>query len=68
SLAECLRAAADPARDVSMATAGRALRAHGADRLPVVEVAGRLFCGEERVADAAFTAHWPAGPPGRIPA
>lgn len=68
SLAECLRAAADPARDIPLTMAGRALRARGADRLPVVEVAGRLFCGEERVADAAAAAHWPAGSPGRIPA
>lgn len=66
SLAECLRAAGDPARDVSLTTAGRTLRARGADRLPVVEVAGRLFCGEERVADAAAAAHWPVGPAGRI--
>jgi len=65
-LADCLRAAADPARDIPLAAAGRALRARGADRLPVVEVAGRLFCGEERVADAAAAAHWPAQPPGRI--
>lgn len=68
SLAECLRAAADPALDASLVTAGRALRARGADRLPVIEVAGRLFCGEERVADAAAAAHCPADPPGRIPA
>lgn len=66
SLAGCLRAAADPARDVPLVAAGRALRARGADRLPVVEVAGLLFCGEERVADAAAAAHWPAGPAGRI--
>ncbi|MCP9490823.1 MAG: DsbA family protein [Solirubrobacteraceae bacterium MAG38_C4-C5] len=66
SLAQCLRAAADPVRDIPLATAGRALRARGADRLPAVEVAGRLFCGEERVADAAAAAHWPADPPGRI--
>ncbi|HEV2820315.1 MAG TPA: hypothetical protein VGW11_07405 [Solirubrobacteraceae bacterium] len=56
-LGECLRAAADPARDASLATAGRILRARGGDRLPVLEVAGRLFCGEERVADAAALAH-----------
>jgi len=66
SLAECLRAAADPGRDIPLATAGRALGARGADRLPVVEVAGRLYCGEGRVADAAAAAHWPADPPGRI--
>lgn len=66
SLAECLRAAADPARDASLATAGRILQARGADRLPVVELAGRMFCGEERVADAAAAAHWAAGFAARI--
>ena len=66
SLAECLRAAADPARDASLVTAGHDLRARGADRLPVVEVAGRLFCGEERVAEAAAAAHRRAGTARRI--
>ncbi|HEV2821000.1 MAG TPA: hypothetical protein VGW11_10880 [Solirubrobacteraceae bacterium] len=66
SLAECLRAAADPARDASLATVWHTLRARGAHRLPVVEVADRLFCGEERVADAAAAAHWPVGPPASI--
>jgi 2-hydroxychromene-2-carboxylate isomerase len=63
---ECLRAAADPARDATLAAAGRALRARGADRLPAIEVAGLVFCGEERVADAAAAAHWPAGRPGQV--
>jgi 2-hydroxychromene-2-carboxylate isomerase len=52
-LDECLRAAGDHAHDAVMEAAGRDLAARGADRLPVLAVGSRLFCGEERLAQAA---------------
>ncbi len=52
-LEECLRAAGDRSRDAAMEAAGRQLVAQGADRLPVFRVGHRLFCGEERIAEAA---------------
>ena len=51
-LDECLRAAGDRSRDAAMQESGRLLLAAGVDRLPAVEVGGRLFCGEERLAQA----------------
>ncbi len=51
-LDDCLAAAGDPARDASLAAAGRKLQAQGADRLPAVRVGRLLFSGEERLADA----------------
>lgn len=56
SLHETLRAAADPATDAELASAGRALRARGVDHLPALEIAGRVLCGEERIAEAAALA------------
>ncbi len=56
-----LRAGRDRTRDGEMAEAGRALAAHGADRLPVVRVGRLLFAGEERLAEAAAAARTPAG-------
>lgn len=50
-----LLAACDPRRDHAIASAGRRLLDAGADRLPVLELAGTLFCGEERLAEAAAT-------------
>lgn len=50
---ECLQAAGDPSRDAAMEFAGRELVAQGADQLPVLEVGHRLFCGEERLPQAA---------------
>lgn len=58
-LGECLRAAGDHARDAVMEAAGRDLAARGADRLPVLAVGSRLFCGEERLAQAAAAARDP---------
>jgi 2-hydroxychromene-2-carboxylate isomerase len=55
-LGQTLAAARDCGRDTGMAAAGRRLLARGADRLPVVAVGPRLFCGEERVAEAAAAA------------
>jgi len=52
-LDECLRAGGDRSRDAAMEAAGRELVAQGADRLPVVRVGRRLFCGEARIAEAA---------------
>ncbi len=65
-LDECLRAAGDRSRDAVMGAAGRELAAQGADRLPVLALGGRLFCGEERLGQAAaavrdpFLRHRPA--------
>ena len=60
-LDECLRAAGDRSRDAAMEAAGRRLTALGADRLPVLGLGRRLFCGEERLADAAAAARDPRG-------
>ncbi|HEX8103781.1 MAG TPA: DsbA family protein [Solirubrobacteraceae bacterium] len=53
-----LEAAGDRARDSAMAMTGRRLRAAGADRLPVLRVGTTLFCGEERIAEAAAAARF----------
>ena len=55
-LDDCLRAARDVGRDGAMERAGRALLARGADRLPALRVGGGVFCGEERIAEAAAAA------------
>lgn len=52
-LDECLRAAGDRGRDAAMEAAGRELIALGGDQLPVLGVGRQLFCGEERLAQAA---------------
>lgn len=52
-LDECLRAAGDHGRDAVMEAAGRELIALGGDQLPVLAVGRQLFCGEERLAQAA---------------
>ena len=62
-----LRAAGDGARDAALAAAGEALRAQGADRLPVVRVGRLLFCGEQRLAEAAAAARDPLGERRRAP-
>jgi 2-hydroxychromene-2-carboxylate isomerase len=59
-LEACLRAAVDEERDMQMLAAGRALRDAGAGRLPVVRVRELMFCGEERLAEAAAAARAPA--------
>lgn len=51
-LAECLAAAGDRSRDAAMRESGRLIVAANVDRLPAIEVDGRLFCGEERLAQA----------------
>jgi len=51
-LDEMLRAAGDVRRDGPIEEAGRKLLAAGADRLPVLRVGRRLFCGEERLSEA----------------
>lgn len=50
---ECLRAAGDRSRDEVMLAAGRKLAVAGLDELPAVRVGRRLFCGEERLGQAA---------------
>jgi 2-hydroxychromene-2-carboxylate isomerase len=52
-LAETLRAAGDVARDGSIEEVGRLLLAGGAQRLPVLRVGRLLFCGEDRLLEAA---------------
>ena len=50
---DCLEAATDKSLDIPMATAGLDLVMRGAERLPVLQVGHMLFCGEERIAEAA---------------
>ncbi len=64
---DCLSAASDTARDVEIETATRCLAAAGVDGLPVLQLGGRLFCGEERLAEAAEKARVSAGTPVRLP-
>ena len=56
----CLLAALDPVYDEALVAAGRRLRARGADRLPVVSAGDDLFCGEQRLAEAAAALSAPA--------
>ena len=59
-LASCLRAAGDVRRDAELEAARRRVVAAGGDRLPAVRVGRVLFCGEERIVEAAAAAHAPA--------
>ncbi len=52
-LGDALQAAGDVARDGAIEDAGRWLLAAGAHRLPALRVGRRLFCGEERLTEAA---------------
>jgi 2-hydroxychromene-2-carboxylate isomerase len=58
-LDECLRAAGDRGRDRAMIEDGRALMSAGAGRLPVVRVRELMFCGEDRLGEAAAAARAP---------
>lgn len=51
--AEALAAAGDTGRDEAIEDAGRMLLAAGATRLPALRVGQRLFCGEDRLHEAA---------------
>jgi 2-hydroxychromene-2-carboxylate isomerase len=71
SLDDCLQAAGDEARDGALIAGGRRLLAQGADRLPALKVHRMLFCGEERMLEAATAARglesarplaWPGAP------
>ena len=53
-LDDALRAAGDVARDGPIEQAGRPLLAAGATRLPALRVGRTLFCGEERLGEAAL--------------
>jgi 2-hydroxychromene-2-carboxylate isomerase len=55
-LDDALRAAGDVTRDVPIEAAGRMLLSAGARRLPVLQVGRTLFCGEERLPEAAAAA------------
>ena len=52
-LRDALHAAGDVARDGAIEEAGRLLLAAGATRLPALRVGRMLFCGEERLTEAA---------------
>jgi len=56
-LGEMLHAAGDAGRDGAIEEAGRKLLAAGAERLPVLRVGRTLFCGEDRLSEAAAAAH-----------
>lgn len=60
---DVLAAAGDELRDAGLRTAADEVRMSGADRLPVLVVAGRAFCGEERLAEAVLALGEPV-PPG----
>jgi 2-hydroxychromene-2-carboxylate isomerase len=64
--ADVVRAAEDAGRDAAMDRGADVLRSAGATHLPAIRVGGRLFCGEERVSDAA-TAARVASRPGDAP-
>jgi 2-hydroxychromene-2-carboxylate isomerase len=52
-LRDALHAAGDRARDAAIEDAGRLLLAAGAQRLPALRVGRLLFCGEDRLTEAA---------------
>lgn len=56
SLGDMLGAVGERERDVTIADAGRSLVAEGADCLPAMRVRGLLFCGEDRLPEAAAAA------------
>jgi 2-hydroxychromene-2-carboxylate isomerase len=56
NLEECLTAAGETRHDEIVREAGRRLLAAGADRLPALQVGDALFCGEERIPEAAAAA------------
>jgi len=66
-LDECLRAAGELRRDGPMEQAALRLLAQGADELPVLVVGRSLFCGAQRLpeAAAAFSGRRAAPPPAR---
>jgi 2-hydroxychromene-2-carboxylate isomerase len=55
-LEECLHAAGDVSRDGRLEQASRRLLSQGADTLPVLLVGRTLYCGEQRLAEAAAAA------------
>jgi 2-hydroxychromene-2-carboxylate isomerase len=59
ALDACLEAARDLSRDGAMQTDGYRLLASGATALPAVQIGTRLFCGEERIAEAAAASFAP---------
>jgi 2-hydroxychromene-2-carboxylate isomerase len=56
TLDDALHAAGDVARDGPIEAAASMLLAAGAQRLPVLQVGRTLFCGEERLTEAAAAA------------
>lgn len=67
-LPEVLAAAGDRSRDGVLEGTALRLLAQGADRLPVVRVGRALFCGEDRIAEAAAAVRRPRGAgPSQLP-
>jgi len=58
----CLRAAAEPQRDLGPLRLAEMLVARGADRLPCFEVGTTLFSGEERMPEALAAVRAPLAP------
>lgn len=58
-LEACLAAAGDRSLDAELEERALRLSARGASRLPVLEVGQSLFCGEDRVPEAAAAARVP---------
>jgi 2-hydroxychromene-2-carboxylate isomerase len=58
-LEACLEAARDAGRDGAMQADGYRLLASGATALPAVQLGTQLFCGEERIAEAAAASFAP---------
>jgi 2-hydroxychromene-2-carboxylate isomerase len=52
----CLAAAGDRERDAELDRVGRGLAEHGAACMPAIRVGRALFCGEDRLAEAAAAA------------
>jgi len=66
-LDECLAAAGDRSRDGQMELLGLRLLAHGGDRLPALRIGRILFCGEDRIAEAAAASRVPLAEPRLVP-
>lgn len=62
SLEDCLSAAGGCERDGELEATGLGLAAMGATQLPALRVGRSLFCGEERIAEAATAWRGPAVP------
>ncbi len=62
--ADVLRAAAEASREAAMLRGAEVLHAAGATQLPAIRVGGTLFCGEQRLPEAATAARVASRPAG----